>query len=323
MSSGGGSMSGLNIADIFETVVATVPDKPALVVRTGDGHNEVRLTFAELEARVNRLAHALLRLGVRVGDHIGTHLYDGNQYIEATLAAYKVRAVPVNVNFRYVDEELTYLFDNADLKLVVTEPDLEERAVRAAVDAELVVPGSGCGRALRSAACRRTRYQTGRGGAFARRSLRPLDRGHDRHAEGRHLAPGRHLSVRDRRQRQRVARHRTGEGPRRRRRARAKGTPLAGTLTLCPLMHGGGFWLAFQAILAGSFCVLIRDTGFDPAFALRVIGEEHVRLLMTIGDAYAAPDRRCPREVGPGRVRPVVAARVRIGRCDPVAVGEG
>jgi acyl-CoA synthetase (AMP-forming)/AMP-acid ligase II len=67
------------------------------------------------------------------------------------------------------------------------------------------------------------------------------------------------------------------------------GNPLDGTLTLCPLMHGGGFWLAFSAILSGSFSVLIRDLGFDPDFALRVIGEEHVRLLMTIGDAYARP----------------------------------
>ena len=57
-------MSGLNIADIFETVVASVPDQPALVVRTGDGHNEVRLSFAELDARVNRLANALVGLGV-------------------------------------------------------------------------------------------------------------------------------------------------------------------------------------------------------------------------------------------------------------------
>src|SRR5262249_15040292 len=125
-------MSGLNIADIFETVVATVPDQPALVVRAGDGHRERRFTFTELDARVNRLAHVFVTHGVGEGDHVGCHLYDGNEYIEATLAAYKVRAVPVNVNFRYVDEELTYLFDNADLKLVVTEPDLEERAERAA-----------------------------------------------------------------------------------------------------------------------------------------------------------------------------------------------
>src|SRR5689334_14412319 len=125
-------MSGLNIADIFETVVATAPERSAVVVRTCDGRNEVRLTFAGLDARVNQLAHALLGLGVSAGDHVGCHLYDGNQYVEVVLASYKVRAVPVNVNFRYVDEELIYLFDNADLKAVFTEPDLEDRASRAA-----------------------------------------------------------------------------------------------------------------------------------------------------------------------------------------------
>ena len=133
-------MSGLNIADIFETVVATVPDQPALVVRTGDGHDEIRYSFAELDARVNRLAHALVALGIGEGDHVGCHLYDGNQYIEVTLAAYKLRAVPVNVNFRYVDEELIYLFENADLKVVFTEPDLEERAARAAATLEWQCP---------------------------------------------------------------------------------------------------------------------------------------------------------------------------------------
>jgi len=61
--------------------------------------DEVRLTFAELDARANRLAHALTAAGVGPGDHIGCHLYDGNQYVEATLAAFKIRAVPVNVNF--------------------------------------------------------------------------------------------------------------------------------------------------------------------------------------------------------------------------------
>ena len=91
-------MSGLNIADIFETVVATAPERSAVVVRTGDGHNEVRLTFAELDARVNQLSHALLELGVGRGDHVGCHLYDGNQYVEVVLASYKVRAVPVNAS---------------------------------------------------------------------------------------------------------------------------------------------------------------------------------------------------------------------------------
>ena len=111
-------MSGLNIADIFETVVATAPDNLSLVVRTGDGRNECRFTAAELDARVNQLAHALLDLGVETGDHVGCHLYDGNQYVEVVLASYKVRAVPVNVNFRYVASELRpWKYRNTDCRM--------------------------------------------------------------------------------------------------------------------------------------------------------------------------------------------------------------
>ena len=284
-----GAMSGLNIADIFETVVATVPDHPALVVRTDDGHDELRFTFAELDAPGEPVGACTAALGIGEGDHVGCHLYDGNQYVEATLAAYKVRAVPVNVNFRYVDEELTYLFDNADLKVVFTEPDLRRPRGPRRRDPRLAVPGRGRRRALRGIARRATRHDARRRRPLARRPVRPLDRRHDRHAQRRDVAPGRHLPLGHRRERQRRARHRAGRRISTTSRARARGHTAPGTLTLCPLMHGGGFWLAFSAILSGSFSVLIRDIGFDPAFALRVIGEERVSLLMTIGDAYARP----------------------------------
>jgi 3-oxocholest-4-en-26-oate---CoA ligase len=282
-------MSGLNIADIFETVVATVPDHPALVVRSGDGRHELRLSFAELDARVNQLARALLALGIGEGDHVGTHLYDGNQYVEVTLAAYKVRAVPVNVNFRYVDDELTYLFANADVKVVFTEPDLEDRAARAAATLDWPCPVVTADERYEQLLADQPdtapdvgerapddRYGLWTGGTTGMPKgvmWRQEDiylsaiGGNGNVALG--IAPVKDLDD--------VAA-----------RARA-GSPLRGTLTLCPLMHGGGFWLAFSAILSGSFSVLIRDIGFDPAFALRVIGEERVNLLMTIGDAYARP----------------------------------
>ena len=155
-------MSGLNIADIFETVVATVPDLPALVVRSGDGHNELRFSFAELDSRVNRLAHALIDMGIGEGDHVGCHLYDGNQYVEVTLAAYKVRAVPVNVNFRYVDEELAYLFDNADLKVVVHRARARRPGRANRLGSGLAVPGRDRRRALRGDARATPRYRTRR-----------------------------------------------------------------------------------------------------------------------------------------------------------------
>ena len=116
-----------NLADLFESVADAVPDYEALVC--GDR----RLTYAALDERATRLAHALTARGVAAGDHIGLHLFNGTEYIEGMLAAYKIRAVPVNVNYRYVEDELRYLFDDADLKVVITEPDLFDRveAVRA------------------------------------------------------------------------------------------------------------------------------------------------------------------------------------------------
>ena len=111
-------------------------------------------------------------MGIGPGDHVGCHLYDGNQYVEATLAAFKLRAVPVNVNFRYVDEELAYLFDNADLKVVVTEPDLEERAARAAATLGWACPVVVADERYEDAARGAARHGARRRRTLARRPLR-------------------------------------------------------------------------------------------------------------------------------------------------------
>src|SRR5262245_55844712 len=98
-----------NIADLFESLTDALPDRTALV--TG----ERRLTFRQLDERANRLAHALARRGVGAGQHVGLYLYNCGEYLEAMLAAFKLRAVPININYRYVADELRYMFENADL----------------------------------------------------------------------------------------------------------------------------------------------------------------------------------------------------------------
>ena len=104
-----------NIADLFEYAVDAVPERSAVVA---DG---VRRTYADLEERSNRLAHHLAERGIGPGDHVGVYAYNSAEFVEAMLAAYKLRAVAINVNYRYVDEELAYLFDNADLAGVVLQ----------------------------------------------------------------------------------------------------------------------------------------------------------------------------------------------------------
>jgi 3-oxocholest-4-en-26-oate---CoA ligase len=112
-----------NIADLFESIADVIPDKPALV--SGDR----RLTFAELDARANRVANALVARGVRVGDHVGLYLYNGAEFLEGMLGAFKIRAVPININYRYVEEELAYLFSNADLVALFAQRELVPRAL--------------------------------------------------------------------------------------------------------------------------------------------------------------------------------------------------
>lgn len=110
-----------NLADIFESLVDVIGDREALIC--GDR----RLTFTELEDRANRLAQYLLSIGVKPGNHVGVQLYNCTEYVETMIACFKVRAVPVNVNYRYVEEELLYLFNDADLVALVHDPEFTGR----------------------------------------------------------------------------------------------------------------------------------------------------------------------------------------------------
>ena len=107
-----------NLADLFECVVDHVADREALTC--GDAH----LTYGELEARANRLAHGLADLGVEAGDHVACFLHTCGEYVETMLACYKLRAVPFNVNDRYVADELAYVCRDADAVAVVYDSDL-------------------------------------------------------------------------------------------------------------------------------------------------------------------------------------------------------
>jgi 3-oxocholest-4-en-26-oate---CoA ligase len=110
-----------NLADIFERAVDLMPERVALVC--GDR----RLTFAELEERSNRLAHHLAGLGLGHGDHLGIYAPNCTEWVEGMLACFKIRAVPININFRYVEDELRYIFDNADLVGVLYDTQYADR----------------------------------------------------------------------------------------------------------------------------------------------------------------------------------------------------
>jgi acyl-CoA synthetase (AMP-forming)/AMP-acid ligase II len=118
-----------NLADLFESVVDVVPERTALVC------GAERRTYSQLERRANQCAHALVARGVRAGDVVGLYLQNGPEYVEAMIGCFKVRAIPVNVNYRYVEDELRYLLDDADAVAVLHHRSFATRlaAVRGAL----------------------------------------------------------------------------------------------------------------------------------------------------------------------------------------------
>jgi 3-oxocholest-4-en-26-oate---CoA ligase len=90
-------MTSFNLSELFELVADAVPEREAIAAA------ERRLSYAELDERATRLAQALRGRGIGPGDHVGLMLVNGSEYPEAMLAAYKLRAVPINVNYRYIE----------------------------------------------------------------------------------------------------------------------------------------------------------------------------------------------------------------------------
>lgn len=135
-----------NIADLIEMVADQVPERDALIC------GKQRATFAELDKRANQLAHYLAVQGVKAGDHVGLYLYNCNEYLEGMLACFKIRAVPINVNYRYVQEELLYIFENANMVACIHHrefvPHIEEIMASAPDLKTFVGVADGCGEDL-------------------------------------------------------------------------------------------------------------------------------------------------------------------------------
>ncbi|WP_280274281.1 acyl-CoA synthetase [Nocardia wallacei] len=116
-----------NIADLVEHTVDLVPDRVALADDTRS------VTYAQLEDRTNRLAHYLQEQGVGPGDKVGIYSRNTIEAVEAMVAVFKARAVMININFRYVENELQYIFDNSDMVALIHERRYSDKvaAVRA------------------------------------------------------------------------------------------------------------------------------------------------------------------------------------------------
>ena len=276
-----------NLADLWERVADVVPARTAIVCGSS------RLTYAELDQRATRLAHGLVSLGVGRGDHVGLYLYNCPEYIEAMLACYKLRAVPINVNYRYVADELAYLLRDADVVGIVTEADLApavtkvgwtlqtgepyEQLVSCASDVRQFGP--------RSADDHYVLYTGGttgmpKGVVWRHEDIffatlgggnpggPPITRPEDIAA----------TVVTNRAQRATPFLPNGHPGP-----------DQFVALALGPLMHASGQWSALGTLLAGGTSVVYRQPQMDMAVVLSLVETEQVVMLTLVGDTSGRP----------------------------------
>jgi acyl-CoA synthetase (AMP-forming)/AMP-acid ligase II len=279
-----------NLADLFESLADAVPDREAIVCA------DERVAFVELDERATRLAHALSKAGVKRGDHIGLYLYNGIEYMEGMLAAFKIRAVPININFRYVEEELYYLFDNADLVSIIHHREFAPRiaavaerlpklktffAVEDGSDADCSAIGSlNYAEELANASPERD---------FAPRSADDLyilytggTTGMPKGVMWRHedlffaaLMGGNPYGPPPERPEQ------VGEN--------AKAGQALTVLPAAPLMHGAAQWTALIYLFSGAKVVLTPGKGFGADRVWELVEQEKVHLMAIVGDAMARP----------------------------------
>jgi acyl-CoA synthetase (AMP-forming)/AMP-acid ligase II len=114
----------MNMADMWEAVSDALGDEPALI------HGEQIQSFREFDARSARLAAGLAAHGIAAGTKVAMFVYNCNEYLNTCFAAMKLRAVPVNVNYRYLADELLYLLENADAEALIYHGALADRVAQ-------------------------------------------------------------------------------------------------------------------------------------------------------------------------------------------------
>ena len=122
----------LNIADLAEHAIDAVPDRVALIC------GDEQLTYAGLEEKANRLAHYLQSQGVKKDDKVGLYCRNRIEIVIGMLGIIKAGAILVNVNFRYVEGELKYLFENSDMVALIHERQYADRVANVLPDTPLL-----------------------------------------------------------------------------------------------------------------------------------------------------------------------------------------
>ncbi len=288
-----------NLADIWECAADVVAHREALVVVGGP--NGRRLTYGQLEERANRLAHALTARGVGPGDHVGLYLRNGSEYLEAFLAAFKIRAVPINVNYRYVADELAYLFDDADVVALVHHAEFADRVAEVAPGLPklrhlLAVADGTSDVADDLIAIAAEDYEEVLAGSRAERDF-PARSGDDHYVLYTGGTTGMPKGVVWRQEDAFFACIGGGDPTRYEGiverpeqlldRVQDTDTPFT-FLPVAPLMHAAAQWTSMSWLFAGGKVILMPGS-LDADAIWRAVQDERVNLLVVVGDAVARP----------------------------------
>ena len=279
-----------NLADLFELAVDTFGDREYLVA------GDQRRTYAEMEDRANRLAHYLRSRGVRPGDHVGIYAYNSVEWVESLWAIFKLRAVWVNINYRYVADELRFLFGNADLVGLIHGREFGERVAQVAdampgVHFSLVIDD---GSDVPYPRADSVSYETAMAAADGGRDFDPRSpddhyilytggtTGMPKGVVWRHedvfYALGGGINP--------TTNERVSDPSDLAARGLASGFQLT-SLPIAPLMHGASQWSVMGSSFQGNRVVLVSR--FDPDQVWRLVEREKVNLLFITGDAMARP----------------------------------
>ena len=116
----------MHFATVWESIADAIPENPAVT------HGEVTRTWAEYDERSARVAGALDAAGLGPDSKTALFMYNSNEYMESQYGVFKMRGVPINVNYRYLDDELWYLLDNSDSEAIIFHSSLGDRVARVA-----------------------------------------------------------------------------------------------------------------------------------------------------------------------------------------------
>ncbi|HEX6311764.1 MAG TPA: acyl-CoA synthetase [Acidimicrobiia bacterium] len=279
-----------NLADLFEVVVDTVPDRLALVA------GDARLTYRRLDERANRVAHHLLDQGIEPGDKVAIYAWNRAEWIEAMLGAYKARAVPVNVNYRYVADEARHILENSDSVAVVAErafaPVISEIRDDLPRLRHVIVLEDGSSEPADADA---VGYEDALAAAAPTRDFSPrspddlyllytggttgMPKGVMWRAEDIFFAAlgGGGFGQPPIEDAQELAGRVAAEDAR------------SVQLVNAPMMHGGGQWVTFITLYGGGTVVLNCQHHFDPGEVWRIVARERCTGIMVVGDAMGRP----------------------------------